>query len=994
MPAVHTHAGKARAPHDFAAALAAEIAATTTAEVRFDDGARAAWSTDASNYRHVPIGVVLPRTVEDVIQVVALCRKHNAPITSRGGGTSLAGQACNVSVIIDMSKYLTRVIAIDPVARTAVVEPGCILDDLRDQARAHGLTFGPDPATHNRCTVGGMIGNNSCGVHSVMSQFYGPGPLTRHQVISLDVLTYDGERFTVGATTDAEYEAIIAAGGRRAEIYLQLRQLIEVHAAEVRERFVDIPRRVSGYNLDALLPEHSFNVAHGLTGTEGTCAIVLRATVTLIPDLPVRTLLVLGYPDAFQAADHVTEIMAHQPTGLEGFDGVLVEMMRQRQWRPEQLAMLPPGNGWLLVEFGAGTKEEANLQARRLMQDLAAQPDPPSMLLCEREEDARRLWDVREAALGVAAHPPGGRPGYEGWEDAAVPPARLGNYLRDLRALLDEFGYQSAMYGHFGQGCVHLRIDFDFESIEGIETFSRFLDRAADLVVSHGGAISGEHGDGQARAIFLGKMYGERLVHAFEDFKAIWDPGNRMNPGKVVHPRRPDQDLRIRPEYAKPVNTHFAYRGDDGSFARATARCAGVGACRRTGGGTMCPSYMVTREEEHSTRGRARMLFEMMEGEVLEDGWKNEHVKEALDLCLACKACKSECPVNVDMATYKSEFLSHYYEGRMRPRMAYATGWIHRWARLASPVAGIANFFGRTWPFSAALKALAGVASARQLPRFAGKTLRNWFEMRGESRGTARPAHDSRLTTHDRRVIFWPDTFSNYLHPSAATAAVRVLEHAGFAVELPKRPLCCGRPLYDWGMLDQAKRQWRETLDALRDDIRAGVPIVGIEPSCVAAFRDELTGLFPDDEDAQRLSRQVFMLSEFLVTQGYTPPRLDRRAIVHGHCHQKAVMGMHAEEQLLREMGVEFTLLDSGCCGMAGSFGFEPHKYDVSVAAAERVLMPAVRAAGAGTLIIANGFSCQEQVEQLGEKRPVHLAEVLAMAIERERGETRDERRR
>jgi FAD/FMN-containing dehydrogenase/Fe-S oxidoreductase len=960
----------------YARALEHELCEAITGEVRFDTGSRAAWSTDASNYRHVPIGVVLPRTADDVIQTVALCRKYGAPITSRGGGTSLAGQACNVAVIIDYSRYYNRVLEIDPVRRIARVEPGCVLDDLREQAGLYGLTFGPDPATHNRNTLGGMIGNNSCGTHSVMSQFYGPGPLTRHQVIELDVLTYDGERFTVGTTSDAELAAIVAAGGRRGAIYQGLRDLRDMHAADIRSRFVDIPRRVSGYNLDALLPEHGFNVAHALVGTEGTCVVVLNATVTLIPDKPARTLLVLGYPDAYQAADHVPAIMAHQPVGLEGMDGVLIDLMRKRQWHPNQVAMLPPGDGWLLVEFGADTKANADAQANRLMRTLASQADAPSMRLCDRDDDARKLWEIREAALGVSAHPPGMRPAYEGWEDAAVAPERLGAYLRDLRALLREFDYQSAMYGHFGQGCVHFRIDFDFESVAGIEAFGRFLDRAADLVVSHGGSISGEHGDGQARAVFLAKQYGEDLVRAFEQFKWLWDPDNRMNPGKVVHPRRPDQDLRIHPGYAdRQVETHFAYRADGGSFARAAARCAGVGACRRSGGGTMCPSYMVTHEEEDSTRGRARLLFEMMEGDVLTGGWRNEHVKDALDLCLACKACKSECPVNVDMATYKAEFLSHYYGGRLRPRVAYATGWIYWWARAAAPIAPLVNFFTRTRPFSSAMKAIGGIAQERTIPRFASPTFRSWFRSHKTS------------ANGKRRVILWPDTFSNYLRPAAAIAAVEVLERAGFEVDIPARPLCCGRPLYDWGMLHTAKNLWRQTLNTLRTDIRAGVPIIGLEPSCVAAFRDELCGLFPDDEDAQRLGQQTWMLSEFLAQEGYRPAALSRRAVVHGHCHHKAVIGMQAEERMLQALGLDYHILDSGCCGMAGSFGFEAHKYAVSVKVGERVLLPAVRAADDGTLIIANGFSCQEQIAQLTGRQPMHLAEVLKMALEEVKGE-------
>ena len=972
--------------------LAAELSAATTAEVRFDAGSRAAWSTDASNYRHIPIGVVLPRSADDVIRTVALCRQHGVPITTRGGGTSLAGQACNVAVIIDCSKYFNRVLELDPVRRIARVEPGCILDTLRDQAKHHGLTFGPDPATHNRNTLGGMIGNNSCGVHSVMAQFYGPGPLTRHQVIDLDILTYDGERFTVGATSHDELDEIIAAGGRRGEIHDALRALRDTYADEVRRKFVDIPRRVSGYNLDALLPEHGFNVAHALVGTEGTCAVVLGATVALIPDKPARTLVVLGYPDAYHAADHVPEVMAHRPVGVEGMDDTLIEMMKVKQWNLEQIALLPAGRGWLLAEFGGDTKDEATAQARQLMADLATKPDAPSMALFDDDVQAHKLWEIREAALGVAAHPPGGGEAHEGWEDAAVAPERLGVYLREFRELLREFDYRSPLYGHFGQGCVHFRINFDLKSVDGIAKWMRFLDRAADLVVQHGGSISGEHGDGQARGIFLSKQYGDVLVDAFREFKAIWDPGNMMNPGKVIDARRPDQDLRMGPGVImKVVDTHFAYRKEGGSFAQAVGRCAGVGACRRESGGTMCPSYMVTHDEKDSTRGRARMLFEMMAGDVITDGWKNEEVKDALDLCLACKACKNECPVNVDMATYKAEFLSHYYEGKIRPRSAYATGLFYWWARAASPIAGVVNFFTQTWPFSSVFKWVGGIAPQRTIPRFADEPFRLWFHGRG-TRGGSPEAGVGSLANHrppewmpplvPRRVILWPDTFGNYLHPEALRAATEVLEHAGFHVALPKRPLCCGRPLYDWGMIDAAKKLWRQTLDSLRDDIRAGVPVIGLEPSCVAAFRDELMGLFPDDADALLLSQQTFMLGEFLAREGYQPPTLDRRALVQGHCHHKAVVGMHSEESMLKSLGLNYTVLDSGCCGMAGSFGFEAHKYAVSVAAGERVLLPAVRAAAPDTLVIANGFSCQEQVEQLTGRRPLHLAEVLRMALQ------------
>jgi FAD/FMN-containing dehydrogenase/Fe-S oxidoreductase len=978
-------------------ALEDELRQTVSGEVRFDSGSRAAYSTDASNYRQVPIGVVVPRTTEDVVATVALCRKYEAPITSRGGGTSLAGQTCNVAVIIDYSKYMNRVLAIDPVARVARVQPGCNLDQLRLEAKAHGLTFGPDPATHSRNTLGGMIGNNSCGVHSVMAALYGPGPLTRHQVRSLDVLTYDGVRLTVGPTTDEELDAIMRGGGRRAEIYAGLRALRDRYADQIRERYPNIPRRVSGYNLDALLDENRFDVGQALVGSEGTCVVVLEATVTLIEDKPVRTLLVLGYPDVYAAADHVVPVMKHRPVGLEGLDDELIGYMKKKGMHPADVKLLPDGKGWLMVEFGGHDKADTDAQARKLMTALKLGQDAPTMKLFDDQKEEDKLWEVRESGLGATALVPGMKATHPGWEDAAVAPEKLGVYLRQFRKLLEEFGYHAALYGHFGQGCVHCRIDFDLSTADGVKRWLAFLRRAADLVISNGGSLSGEHGDGQARAWLLPKMFGEDLVRAFGEFKRLWDPEGKMNPGKVVDAFRPDQNLRKGPDYApRELATHFAFADDGGSFANAAARCVGVGACRRAEGGVMCPSYMVTREEEDSTRGRARLLFEMASGEVITGGWRDENVKQALDLCLACKGCKGDCPVNVDMATYKAEFLSHYYERRLRPRAAYAMGLIYWWARLAAPVAPLANFFARTWPFSALIKWLGGVSQKRTVPAFASPSFRRWFEGRPGPKALASPAatgssasfaagpeQGGRKATR-RRVLLWPDTFNNFLMTGAARAATAVLESAGYQVSIPNRPLCCGRPLYDWGMLKTGKRLWRQTLDNLRSDIRSGVPVIGLEPSCVATFRDELLGLFPNDQDARRLAAQTFLLSEFLDKEGYQPPVLRRKALVHGHCHHKAVLGMARETSLLDKLGLDYQVIDAGCCGMAGSFGFEANHYDVSMLAAERVLLPAVRAAAPDTLIIADGFSCRQQILQGTDRKPLHLAEVLQLALDQQ----------
>ena len=952
--------------------LETELRAHLQGEVRFDDGSRALYSTDASNYRQVPIGVVVPRTIDDVVETIAVCRRHGAPVLARGGGTSLAGQCCNVAVVLDFSKYLNGIVELDPGERRARVQPGLVLDDLRDAAEEHGLTFGPDPATHNHCTLGGMIGNNSCGVHSVMAG------KTDDNVEELEVLTYDGLRLRVGPTGEEDLQRLVRAGGRRGEIYGRLRDLRDRYASLIRERYPPIPRRVSGYNLPDLLPENGFHLARALVGSEGTCVTILEATVRLVPSPQHRILVVLGYPDVYTAADHISEILEHEPIGLEGIDDLLVEDMKKKDLHPQNVKLLPSGGGWLLVELGGATREETAAQAERLTAALQAKPDAPSIKIFADPQEAKSVWKVRESALGATARVPGEPDAWEGWEDSAVPPEKLGPYLRELRRLFQKFGYGCSLYGHFGQGCVHTRIDFDLVTAPGIEKYHAFIHEAADLVLRFGGSLSGEHGDGQSRAELLPKMFGEELIQAFREFKAIWDPQGKMNPGKVVDAYSAVDNLRLGTSYDPPaLRTHFRYPGDDhGSFARANLRCVGVGECRRMHGGTMCPSYRATREEMHSTRGRARLLFEMLAGDPLRDGWRDEHVKEALDLCLACKGCKEECPVDVDMATYKAEFLSHYYAGRLRPRSAYAFGLIYWWARLASHAPRLANLFTQTPLLRNVAKALAGAAPKRRLPAFAPVPFKKWFFHRHEP-----------LRTGGQKILLWPDTFNNYFHPETARAAVEVLESAGYTVSVPSTPLCCGRPLYDFGMLGLARRQLRQILDVLRDDIQAGTPIVGLEPSCVAVFRDELN-LFPEDQDAQRLSRQTFLLSELLAQdrEKLALPKLHRQAIVHGHCHEKAVLRPGDTETVLRDLGLEVEVLDAGCCGMAGSFGFEAgERYEVSMKCGELVLLPAVREAPRDALIVASGFSCREQISQATGRKALHLAQVLQMAL-RERG--------
>ena len=936
-------------------------------EVRFDDGSRALYATDASNYRQVPIGLVIPRDAADVEAAVAACRSVGAPILARGGGTSLSGQCCNVAVILDFSKYLNKIVTLDPAAKRARVEPGIVLDRVRDAAELHQLTFAPDPATHSRCTIGGMIGNNSCGVHALL------GGKTVDNIESLDILLYDGTKLTVGPTGDEELRSIIAAGGRRGQIYSGLAKLRDRYADEVRRRFPRIPRRVSGYNLDELLPENGFHVARALVGTEGSCVTVLCANLQLTDSPPHRRLVGLGFPDPFIAADHVPAILKFKPIGLEGFDGMLVDFMLRKRLAVDDVVLLPPGQGHLLVELGAWSSQEVEAQVDALMNSVSSMSVVP-VARAYSVEEARRVWKVRESALGATVYVPGEPHGWEGWEDSAVAPEQLGSFLRQTFDLMKQYGYRSPMYGHFGQGCVHLRINFDLESEPGIRKFREFLDHAADIVVAHGGSLSGEHGDGQARAALLPKMFGPELMQAFREFKTIWDPDNKMNPGKLADPvaiYEPQDNLRLGAHYQEhSYHTHFSFPDDHGSISDATLRCVGVGACRKTDAGTMCPSYMATGEERHSTRGRAHLLWEMLEGGAIKDGWKNEAVHEALELCLACKACKTECPVNVDVASYKAEFLSHYYEGRFHPVRDYLFGFMDRWAGMASIVPGVTNKLANLTvqsPLAERLiKRVAGIAEQRHLPQFAERSFQSSF----------RTEADSSLP----KVLLWPDTWNNYFHPPALMAAKRVLESAGFQVQVPRGHICCGRPLYDFGFLHQARAYLEKVMTTLAGEIESGMPIIILEPSCASVFRDELRNLFPDDPRAMRLRDQVFLLSDFLTRHapGFTPPQTpQRRLLVHGHCHHKSLMKMGDELALLRATGSEVEYLDSGCCGMAGPFGFEKEKFEVSQAIGERVLLPAVRQADLATVIVTDGFSCREQIAQSSERRAIHFAEAI-----------------
>ncbi len=957
-------------------ALERDLRAAVDGEVRFDAGSRAAYSTDASNYRQVPIGVVVPRTVDAAARAVDVCRAHGAPLLSRGGGTSLAGECTNVAVVVDWSKYCNRLLSVDADRRTCVVEPGIVLDHLNALLADTGLEFGPKPATHNHCTLGGMLGNNSCGS---TAQRTGK---TVDNVQRLEVKLYDGTTLWVGPTTDEELRRLVAGGGRVGELYASMRELRDEYADEIRTRYPDIPRRVSGSNLDSLLPEKGFHVAQALVGSEGTLATILRAELKLVPRVKKATVVMVAFDDIAAAGDAVPAILPSKPIALEGLDDKLVDFQRTKHLNPDALDLLPQGGAWLLVQMGGDTKDEADAAADEMLRLLDLSRASDRVTFYDDPDHERQLWRVRESGLGATARVPGRRDSWPGWEDSAVDPADLGDYLRDLQALFDRYDLsQASVYGHFGQACVHCRIPFDLVTADGVAAFRSFLEDAADLVASYGGSLSGEHGDGQARAELLPRMFGPTIVAAFGTMKAIFDPDDRMNPGKVVAPYRVDENLRMGVDYHHDAGpTAFTYPDDEGSFGRAVRRCVGVGKCRRESSEdtVMCPSYMVTREEEHSTRGRARLLFEMLDGTerggAVGDGWRSTAVRDALDLCLACKGCKADCPVSVDLATYKAEFLHHHYARRLRPRSHYSMGWLPLAAVAASAAPRVVNTLTHAPGLSSLAKWAGGVDRRRTIPSFADETFVSWFRGRRGDGGTGERGE----------VVLWPDTFTNHFHPAVGRAAVDVLESAGWRVVVPDQRLCCGLTWISTGQLGVAARVLRRTVSALAPHVRSGALVLGLEPSCTAVFRGDARELLGYDEDVERLRRQTVTLAELLHahTPGWDPPRWSGTVHVQTHCHQHAILGTEHDHELLKRMGVDLDVVDSGCCGLAGNFGFERGHYDVSEACAERALLPAVRAAAPSDVILADGFSCRTQLEQSdsGGRRGIHLAQLLHSA--------------
>ncbi|MEV6959381.1 FAD-binding and (Fe-S)-binding domain-containing protein [Streptomyces sp. NPDC051207] len=959
--------------------LEAELRAVVRGEVGFGVTDRALVTMDASNYRRVPSGVVAPRDADDVAAVLDVCRGHGVPVVARGGGTSIAGQATGTGVVLDFTRHMNRLLSLDPGTRTAVVQPGLVLDRLQEAAAPHGLRFGPDPSTHSRCTLGGMIGNNACGSHSVA---WGT---TADSVRELSVLTARGERLRLGRDWAGAPDG--------------LRALADGGLARLRTGFPELPRRISGYALDALLPENGADVARSFCGSEGTLGVLTEAVVRLVEAPRASALAVLGYADESAAAEAAAGLLPHRPLTVEGMAADLVPSP----------AALPRGGAWLFVETGGDTPAEAHARADAIVR--AA--DVLDFLVVTDPAGQRALWRVREDASGTATRMPDGTEAWPGWEDCAVPPARLGAYLREFRGLLSAHGLRGTPYGHFGDGCIHVRIDFDLLTGTGIARFRRFSEELADLVVAHGGSLSGEHGDGRARAELLPRMYGTDMVALFERAKGVWDPDDLLNPGVLVRPAPLDTDLRFAALPREPVDVAFGYPADGGDFSAAVRRCVGVAKCRTarvTGPAVMCPSFRATGEEEHSTRGRARLLHEMLAGELVTGGWRSTEVRDALDLCLSCKGCRSDCPVGVDMATYKAEFLHHHYAGRRRPAAHHTLGRLPQWLSLTSRLraARPVNALASLRPLAALAKRAGGVAAERDIPRLAARTFTSWWRTRRAPAAGTGPL-----------VVLWPDTFTEHLSPSVGRAAVRVLQAAGLRLALPPtlrlrhapvgdgrtrllsplaalRPrsrVCCGLTYVSTGQLDRARTVMCRTLDLMTPVLEAGVPVVVLEPSCAAALRTDLPELLHDDPRAARLAARVVTFAEALeqLAPDWTPPRVDRPVTGQTHCHQHAVLGDAADRRLRAAAGLTGELA-GGCCGLAGNFGFEKGHYGVSAACAEDQLLPAVREAPAGAEVLADGYSCRTQLEQLAGVRGRHLAEVLAAALEGE-GAERDEGR-
>lgn len=953
-----------------------ELVACVEGECDFSAAGVAMYTSDASNYRQIPLGVVYPKTTEDIEQATAVCRAHNLAVLMRGGGTSQNGQAVNEAVILDCSQHLNQVLSIDVESRSALVQPGLVCDSLKEQAERHGLTWGPDPATHSRCTLGGMIGNNSCGPHSMLAG------KTVENVLELEVLTPDGARFWVGPTTDVALEEIISKGDRQAEIYRELKSIRDQYADLIRQHYPSIKRRVSGYNLDQLLPENDFNVARALVGSEGTCVSVLQARLNLIENPKHRRLVVLGFADIFIAGDSVPEIMPFAPIAMEGLDWTIIGGLNDRNLKQAEVALLPNGRAWLLVELAADTHPALEELCNRFITAMQDSERVQSVLPVTDEAQVKDIWSIREqgaSATSMALHPEDPDPAV-GWEDTAVDPMQLGDYLREFSALVDRYGYTTSLYGHFGDGCIHARITFDTRSTEGVAHWRNFSTDIANLVVRYGGSLSGEHGDGQAKAEFLPIMFGPELMQAFERFKAVWDPQTRMNPKKVINPYRMDENLRYGPDYKTPVvETTLHFTDDKGGFGRTTERCIGMGKCRAATG-AMCPSYQATGQERYSTRGRAHLLHELVRGELIDDGWGNHDIADSMEHCLSCKACKSECPTQVDIATYKAEFMAEHYKNKRRPLQHYVLGHIGSLLPVMAKFPRVANWFQSGIGATLTQRVL-GLTKEKTLPPLAIQPFSQWAKHNADRQDDnfhwfGKP--------EDPAVVLWSDSPNNAYRPNLLISAINVLKKTGKQVAVAKQPFCCGRPLYEYGFLQQARTQLARILDGFHHSLPINASVVVLEPSCLSVFKEELLRVYPDDQRAQDLSSRTKTLTELLSETELKLKTTLATGVMHLHCHNKSTGAASNEREWMTRCFDNLQEPESGCCGMAGTYGIKTKTREIGQWLFHRRLKPGIDTLDATGFVVANGFSCAEQFSDAASARNtrvLHPIEVLEMCL-------------
>ncbi|MFF1880093.1 FAD-binding and (Fe-S)-binding domain-containing protein [Pseudarthrobacter sp. NPDC058196] len=943
-------------------------------EVDSSSRRRTEYSFDASNYRVRPLGVAFPRTSADVRSIVRICQRHGCPVTSRGGGTSMAGNAIGSGLVMDFSRYMNRLLGLDLASQTVTVEPGIVLTTLQKeiQAATAGMyTFAPDPSSMGRVTVAGAIGNDACGNHSVRDG------RTADHIVAVDLVTASGHLVTaeaggVRAVDPLDTESVVEA----ARIQEGLKRLADSNLALFRTEFGRLARQVSGYQLANLLPENGFNTAKALAGSEGTCAVIVSATVKLAKVAPSALLVCLGYPDVVAAASDVPEILRFNPAAVEGIDDAIVQTIRHRRG-DAAVGALPEGRAYLYVDLDGEDAEDVGRQAEILLKNLAKRGNLLEGLAVPDPVERANLWRVREDGAGLSSRLANGEQSWAGWEDAAVSPDNLAAYLSDFIALLEKHQLRGVMYGHFGAGCTHVRVTFDPRSESGREIMQRFLQEAAALVSRHGGSLSGEHGDGRARSELLPIMYSPAAITAFAHYKAIWDPQELLNPGIITKPVPVMADLALAGPPARGFRTSFALEptteGREG-FPDAVQSCIGVGRCRTTAGaGVMCPSYRATRDEKDSTRARARVLQEMVVGSrTAQEGWKSKDVRESLDLCLSCKACSSDCPAGVDMASYKSEFFHHFYQRRLRPLSHYSLGWLPTWLKVTGHIAPLINMTLHS-PLAGVIARAAGITPKRKMPDFASR------------RQLQRELGDSRPAEAD--TVLFVDSFTRGFRPAVAGAAKRVLEDAQKSVEC-SADQCCGLTWISTGQLDTARKLLAKTAAALDDGTDR--PIVVIEPSCAAALRKDLPELVPT-ESARRVASRIQNFAGAVLEQasaGWRPQTVPLAVTVQTHCHEYATFGSASQTSALAALGVATITQATGCCGVAGNFGFEHQHFDVSMAVAEQSLAPALRETLDGTPILTDGFSCHMQVRQILENHTdqasLHLAEIIDPRLARE----------